>query len=101
MSDRKKTHIDEKDILIMTMIMNGNPSIHEMRAAIQANSPGTIAERLRWLEQKELVHQPRFRQPRSRTLTAQGLEVLYEANIISKEVLNARLQIQNRVTGST
>lgn len=101
MSDRKKTHIDAKDILIMTLIMDGNPSIHEMRQAIKASSPGTIAERLEWLEDRELVNQPRFRQPRSRTITEKGLTVLYEAGVISKEVLNARLQVQNRVTSTT
>jgi DNA-binding HxlR family transcriptional regulator len=85
MTDRKKTHIDQKDMLIMILIKNGNPSVHEMRAAIQANSPGTIAERLKWLQEQGLVIQPRFRQPRSRRLTDYGFQVLYEADLISKE----------------
>lgn len=85
MTDRKKTRIDRKDYLIMAMIKDGNPSIHEMREAIQAKSPGTIAERLKWLEEHDLVIQPRVRQPRSRRLTDTGIDKLYEVGLMSKE----------------
>jgi uncharacterized protein YqgQ len=100
MKDRKKTHIDSKDILIMTLIMKGSPSIHDMRKAIGASSPGTIAERLSWLESMGLVKQPTFRQARSRTLTAEGLSTMYEVGILSKEDYNARIQILNRTEGA-
>lgn len=96
MTDRKKTRIDHKDYLIMTMIKDGNPSIHEMREAIQAKSPGTIAERLKWLEANELVFQPKVRQPRSRGLTDQGVDVLFEAGLMSKEEYE-KIRLSNRV----
>jgi len=96
MTDRKKTRIDHKDYLIMVMIKDGNPSIHEMREAIQAKSPGTIAERLKWLEANDLVVQPKVRQPRSRKLTDSGVDVLYEAGLIGKEEYE-KIRFSNRV----
>jgi len=100
MKERKKTHIDRKDILIMTMIMNGSPSVHDMRKAIQVSSPGTIDERLKWLQAQGLIIQPAFRQARSRKITAKGLTELYDVGLLSKEDLNARLQILDRATSA-
>jgi|PlaIllAssembly_1097288.scaffolds.fasta_scaffold61948_3 hypothetical protein len=98
MTDRKKTRIDHKDYLIMAMIKDGNPSVHEMRIAIRAKSPGTIAERLKWLETREkpLIVQPKVRQPRSRKLTIYGIDALYDAGMMSKEEYE-KIRLSNRV----
>jgi SOS-response transcriptional repressor LexA len=79
--------IDNKDLLMMKMMHDGNPSIHEMREAIRARSTGTVAARLKTLEERGYVIQPSVRQPRSRTVTESGLNVLRGAKIISDETV--------------
>jgi DNA-binding HxlR family transcriptional regulator len=76
-----------KDLTIMQMLHEGNPSIHEMRRAIHARSTGTVAHRLKNLEEMGYVVQPRVRQPRSREVTDRGKEVLRGASLIPNETL--------------
>lgn len=78
--------IDNKDLLMMKMLKDGNPSIHEMREAIRARSTGTVAHRLKKLETLGYVVQPKVRQPRSREVTERGDEVLKGAGIQSETV---------------
>lgn len=78
--------IDNKDLLIMQMIHEKNPSIHEMRVAIHARSTGTVAHRLEKLQKLGYVVQPKPRQPRSREVTKRGEGVLAGAGIINEAV---------------
>lgn len=79
--------IDNKDLLMLKMMHDGNPSIHEMREAIRARSTGTVANRLKKMERMGYVHQPMIRQPRSRIVTESGENVLRGAKIIPDETI--------------
>ena len=89
MSDKRfvSQRVDNKDLLMMKMMHDGGTSIHEMRKAIRARSTGTVANRLEKLEKLGYVVQPMKRQPRSRTITASGREVLIGAKLIPDETV--------------
>jgi predicted MarR family transcription regulator len=84
-----RERIDNKDLTIMHMIYSGDtkPSIHEMRQRIHARSTGTVAFRLEKLERMGYVTQPAPHQPRSRTITQRGKEVLKGAKLIPDETV--------------
>lgn len=79
----RKQRMDQKDLLLMQMIQDGNPSIQEMCTAIRVRSTNSVANRLKWLEENGYVIQPKVRQPRSRTLTPTGLDALVQAGLRS------------------
>ena len=81
----KSQRIDHKDLLMMKMMHDSNPSIHEMRRAIRAKSTGTVANRLEKLENMGYVRQPAPRQPRSRIITESGENVLRGAKLVPDE----------------
>jgi hypothetical protein len=85
----RNDRIDNKDLTIMHMIYSGKtkPSIHEMRRRIHARSTGTVAFRLEKLERMGYVTQPAPHQPRSRTVTERGEEVLRGAQLIPNETV--------------
>ena len=79
--------IDGKDLSIMQMILEGNPSIHEIRKAHHWRSTGSVAHRLKRLEDLGYIRQPMVRQPRSREVTDRGRQVLKGAGITKDETL--------------
>jgi len=77
----KKSRLDEKDMMILQMLKNGNPSIEEMKRAILVRSTSTIHARLEFMEQQGLVVQPSKRQARSRQITSAGIAKLKEVGL--------------------
>lgn len=92
---------DYKDLTMMLMMHQGNPSIHDMKDKIHARSTGTVAHRLKKLEELGLVVQPSVRQARSREVTDRGIEVLKGANLIQGEEDDATVQFQGGTRGAT
>ena len=81
------SQIDNKDLLLLQMLKEGSPSIEEMRQAILVRSTGTVANRLKNLEEQGYVIQPADHQHRSRTITTSGIEVLKGAGLLDDESL--------------
>jgi DNA-binding HxlR family transcriptional regulator len=79
-----KQPIDGKDLLILQLIYSGTPSMHELRKAILARSVGTIAARLKRLEEKGLVTKQAPRQARSRRITKEGEKLLSMSGLLHK-----------------
>jgi predicted transcriptional regulator len=78
----KKSRLDEKDMVILQMLKNGNPSIEEMAKAILVRSTSTIHARLEYMEHEGLIVQPSKRQARSRQLTSAGVAKLKEIGLL-------------------
>jgi predicted transcriptional regulator len=77
----KKSRLDDKDMVILQMLKNGNPSIDEMREAILVRSTGTVHSRLEFMEEQGLITQPAKLQARSRKITSAGLAKLKEVGL--------------------
>lgn len=92
--------LDNKDLQIIWMVYQGAPSIHEMRKAIGARSPGTVHNRLVALEDDDFIKSGGFRKIRSRKITEKGLGVLRDCSMLPDDIydlevrkLNAELPI--------
>lgn len=77
----KKTKLDNKDMVILQMLKNGNPSIVEMAQAILVHSTGTVYNRLEFMQEQGLVIQPAKLKARSRKITSAGLAKLKEEGL--------------------
>ena len=79
------TTLDGKDLLILHLIYQGNPSMHELRRAIQVRSVGTIANRLARMEASGLIVKKAKRQSRSRRITQLGLNLLKAKGLVKQD----------------
>jgi predicted transcriptional regulator len=70
--------IDEKDLLILTMLYNKqSTSLTEMQNAIQCRSVATVFNRIVAMEKLGLINPPPVKkQARSREITIKGIEML-------------------------
>jgi DNA-binding HxlR family transcriptional regulator len=78
--------LDGKDLLILHLIYQGTPSMHELRHAIQARSVGTIANRLTRMQEAGLIIKIAKRQARSRKITKEGLDVLKAKGFVNASI---------------
>lgn len=78
------TQLDGKDLLILHLIYTGNPSMHELRKAIQVRSVGTIANRLSRMEDMGFLVKIAKRQARARRITQEGLDVLKAKGLVKQ-----------------
>jgi len=74
--------IDQKDLLIVQMLNEGNYSINELKSQIRVRSVATVHQRLEKLESYGLIVQPKKRQPRSRYVTDKGKQLLRETGYL-------------------
>ena len=74
--------LDNKDYMILKMLHDGSPSIPELKDAILVRSTGTVAYRLKQMEDLGLVTQPSKNRSRSRSVTQRGKTLLQEAGLV-------------------